>query len=144
MMGLFESAWVIARRDFVATVYSRSFILFLLAPLVLFVFVLFAAQMAEGVRKLGGCDIGLATTGIAGPGGGGEDKPVGLVYVGLCGTDGRTVTRRILANPKYGRSDIKFWFSQYALNFLRLYLMGRLKPDREEAPESPEVNLKPV
>ncbi len=36
MMSLFESAWVIARRDFVATVYSRSFILFLLVPLIIF------------------------------------------------------------------------------------------------------------
>lgn len=36
MMSLFESAWVIARRDFIATVYSRSFILFLLIPLVVF------------------------------------------------------------------------------------------------------------
>lgn len=34
MMSLFEAAWVIARRDFVATVYSRSFILFLIAPLI--------------------------------------------------------------------------------------------------------------
>ena len=39
MMSLFESAWVIARRDFVASVFSRSFILFLLAPLLLFGFV---------------------------------------------------------------------------------------------------------
>ncbi len=35
-MSLFDSAWVIARRDFVATVYSRSFILFLLVPLIIF------------------------------------------------------------------------------------------------------------
>ena len=36
MMSLFEAAWVIARRDFIATVYSRSFILFLLIPFVVF------------------------------------------------------------------------------------------------------------
>ena len=36
MMSLFEAAWVIARRDFIATVYSRSFILFLIVPLVIF------------------------------------------------------------------------------------------------------------
>ncbi|MGQ0559421.1 MAG: ABC transporter permease [Sphingosinicella sp.] len=35
-MGLFEAAWVIARRDFIATVYSRSFILFLVVPLIIF------------------------------------------------------------------------------------------------------------
>lgn len=36
MTGLFEAAWVIARRDFIATVYSRSFILFLVVPLIIF------------------------------------------------------------------------------------------------------------
>jgi ABC-2 type transport system permease protein len=36
MMGLFEASWVIARRDFIATVYSRSFIIFLLVPLIIF------------------------------------------------------------------------------------------------------------
>ena len=40
-MNLWESAWVIARRDFVASVFSRFFILFLLAPLVLFGFMIF-------------------------------------------------------------------------------------------------------
>ena len=47
MMSLFEAAWVIARRDFVATVYSRSFILFLLAPLILFGFIVFFSQVAD-------------------------------------------------------------------------------------------------
>lgn len=42
-----------------------------------------AKEMAEGVRKLAGTHIGLATTGIAGPGGGTEEKPVGLVYIGI-------------------------------------------------------------
>lgn len=46
-MNLFEAAWVIARRDFMATVFSRSFILFLAAPLILFGFAIFFSQMAE-------------------------------------------------------------------------------------------------
>ena len=46
MSRLFSSAFVIARRDFVATVWTRSFIIFLLAPLVLFGFSLLAGQMA--------------------------------------------------------------------------------------------------
>ncbi|HEV2867129.1 MAG TPA: ABC transporter permease [Allosphingosinicella sp.] len=47
MMSLFDAAWVIARRDFIATVYSRSFILFLLVPLVVFGAAFAAGTMAE-------------------------------------------------------------------------------------------------
>ena len=43
-----------------------------------------AAEMAEGVAKVTGSDIGISTTGIAGPDGGTKEKPVGLVYVGIC------------------------------------------------------------
>lgn len=43
-----------------------------------------AEQMADGVMKLADADFGVATTGIAGPTGGTEDKPVGLVYIAVC------------------------------------------------------------
>ena len=42
-----------------------------------------AAQMAQGVRKLAKADLGLSTTGIAGPSGGSEEKPVGTVFIGI-------------------------------------------------------------
>ena len=42
-----------------------------------------ALEMARGARRLSGADIGISTTGIAGPDGGSEDKPVGLVWVGI-------------------------------------------------------------
>jgi len=52
-----------------------------------------AEAMARGVRVATGADIGVAVTGIAGPGGGSPEKPVGLVYIGLATPDA-TITRK--------------------------------------------------
>lgn len=52
-----------------------------------------AAEMALGVQKRANADIGIATTGIAGPDGGTDEKPVGLVYIG-CAFAGRVVVRK--------------------------------------------------
>ena len=65
-----------------------------------------ACQMAEGIRRVSGADYGISTTGIAGPSGGTEEKPVGTVWIGIstphrtfavrrdCGTDrGQIISR---------------------------------------------------
>ena len=54
-----------------------------------------AKAMAEGVRKRSKTDIGISTTGIAGPTGGTEDKPVGLVFIGISNTK-QTVVKRFV------------------------------------------------
>lgn len=64
-----------------------------------------AGEMAEGAVKALGADIGIATTGIAGPEGGTEAKPVGLVYVALARRDGDTTTRRLILGG--GREEIR-------------------------------------
>jgi ABC-2 type transport system permease protein len=51
MMSLFDAAWVIARRDFIATVYSRSFILFLAVPLVVFAAMVFASTQTDEAQR---------------------------------------------------------------------------------------------
>ena len=59
-----------------------------------------AAEMANGVRALAGADVGIATTGIAGPGGGTPEKPVGLVYLGVASEKGTRVIRLMLPGDR--------------------------------------------
>lgn len=65
------------------------------------------AAMAEGVRKLTRSDFSVATSGIAGPGGGSEEKPVGLVWIGVSSQKG-TETYKLLFNSDRKRNTERF------------------------------------
>ena len=80
-----------------------------------------AILMAEGVKKLAGTDIGLSTTGIAGPAGGTEEKPVGTVFIALSAGEGATCRKFLF---RWDRRRIKEMSSQIALNMLRKFLIG--------------------
>jgi nicotinamide-nucleotide amidase len=79
-----------------------------------------AEAMAEGVKRRGATDFGLAVTGVAGPGGGTEAKPVGLVYVALS-DDAHTEHRRVMLPGD--RHLIRWRASQAALDLLRRRLI---------------------
>lgn len=78
-------------------------------------------EMAEGLFKNVHCDIALATTGLAGPGGATEKKKVGLLYIGIK-TKSSTKVKKVELNPKFNRKTMKFLFSQAALEFLLEFL----------------------
>jgi nicotinamide-nucleotide amidase len=66
---------------------------------------------------------GLSITGIAGPGGGSEAKPVGLVYIGLAGADGHVATWEHRFSPERGREWIRHLSACQALDHLRRRLL---------------------
>ena len=82
-----------------------------------------AQAMAEGARRLTGSDWSLAITGIAGPGGGTESKPVGLVHLAVAGPDG-CESHPIRLGSSRGREWIRMVSAGEALNRLRLRLMA--------------------
>lgn len=94
-----------------------------------------ARAMAEGARKFAGTDFALATTGVAGPEGGSESKPVGTVWMALAGPDpGRaggagaepTMARRFIFPGN--RATIRLRAAQMAMALLRWKLLGIKAP----------------
>lgn len=84
-----------------------------------------AKEMAEGARKISGSDYGLSVTGVAGPGGGTEEKPVGLVWLGLADADGAIAVDLDLSAWAASREAIRERSANRALDLLRLRLSGK-------------------
>lgn len=72
-----------------------------------------AKEMAEGIRKVIGTDIGISVTGLAGPGGGTPTQPVGLVYIGVSDKNGTVVREH---HFRAGRTTIKLRAAMNALS----------------------------
>lgn len=80
-----------------------------------------AKEMAQGVAARHNTNIGLSTTGIAGPEGGSEEKPVGLVYMGIKIND-KTIVKKYIFNGD--RQQIRYRACKTLLNDLRLELLN--------------------
>jgi PncC family amidohydrolase len=80
-----------------------------------------AREMAEGARRALDSDLALSITGIAGPGGGTDEKPVGLTYIALAHADGAVVERHVWPGD---RSANKTHSAAAALRLLRSFLSG--------------------
>ena len=78
-----------------------------------------ALAMAAGIRKRAGVNIGIGITGIAGPGGGSEHKPVGTVCIAVDGGEGKVRTFRFPG----GREMVKAMSANWAIDMLRRYLI---------------------
>ena len=76
--------------------------------------------MAEGARTRTGADHAISITGIAGPGGGTAEKPVGTVWLAVAGVAGTVTLRRVNA---FDRETFKYVTSQQALDSLRHQLL---------------------
>ncbi|MBL0224288.1 MAG: CinA family nicotinamide mononucleotide deamidase-related protein [Geobacteraceae bacterium] len=80
------------------------------------------SAMAKGVRRSAGSDLGLAVTGIAGPDGGSDEKPVGTVFISLSAPDGCWTKRFQFSGT---RDEIRTITAWTALDWLRRYLLQR-------------------
>jgi len=85
-----------------------------------------ARALADGARSRLGADVGVGITGVAGPGGGSEDKPVGTVCFCVSASDGARLTRRV--ELPGGRFDVRDRSTTVALHLVRRLLLGEADP----------------
>jgi len=81
-------------------------------------------EMARGTRRVLSTDIGVSVSGIAGPGGGTDEKPVGTTWIGLVASDGEWARLFHFSGDRVQNKDAA---AQAALQFLLDYLQGRLE-----------------
>jgi nicotinamide-nucleotide amidase len=82
-----------------------------------------ARGLAEGARARLNADVGVGVTGVAGPGGGSAEKPVGLVWLSVAGPEGAAMTRSV--NLPGGRPDVRDRATTVALHLVRRLLLGQ-------------------
>jgi nicotinamide-nucleotide amidase len=81
-----------------------------------------ARALAEGIRTRMDADVGVGVTGVAGPDGGSEQKPVGLVWLSVAGSEGAAITRSV--NLPGARADVRDRATTVALHLIRRLLLG--------------------
>ena len=85
-----------------------------------------AEQMAQGLLKNYDCSVAISTTGIAGPLGATDTKPVGLIYIGIADKD-TAKTYKYEANPLLYRRIMKYAFADKALDILLEFLKDKYR-----------------
>lgn len=84
-----------------------------------------AVALAQGIRHSAGSTLGVGITGVAGPGGGSEEKPVGTVHIALAAPEG--VKERAIALPG-DREMIRLYATQVALDMIRIHFLYNGNP----------------
>jgi nicotinamide-nucleotide amidase len=89
-----------------------------------------AEAMAVGMRERAGTTYAISVTGIAGPDGGSDEKPVGLVYIGFADASGAKSVKLVFPGDRY---LVRWRSSQAALDYLRRQILKRVKAEKQAA-----------